>query len=103
MPELPDVTIYVEAMRARILGRTLDRVAVRSPFLMRSADRHCRRPGRTVLDVHRLGKRIAIGLDGDLWLVLHLMIAAGCIGTPPRPSSQPQSARLFAFDSASSG
>ena len=76
MPELPDVTLYVEALHARILGRTLERVMIRSPFLLRSADPPISAAqARAVLDVHRLGKRIAIGLDGDLWLVLHLMIA----------------------------
>ena len=65
MPELPDVTVYVEALRARILGRMLERVTIRSPFLLRSADPPISAGrGSAVLDVHRLGKRIAIGLDG---------------------------------------
>ena len=76
MPELPDVVVYIEALEKRIVGRRLDRVRLKSPFLVRTA-----RPpieaahGKTVHSLRRLGKRIAIGLDGDLWLVLHLMIA----------------------------
>ncbi|HEY9250741.1 MAG TPA: DNA-formamidopyrimidine glycosylase family protein, partial [Rariglobus sp.] len=76
MPELPDVEIYVEALRSRILGVRLHRVSVYSPFLMRSADPPLEAVfGRSVRDVRRLGKRIAVGFDGDLWIVLHLMIA----------------------------
>jgi formamidopyrimidine-DNA glycosylase len=76
MPELPDVTLYVEAIRARVIGQRLIRVIVRSPFLLRSADPPLSAThGGTVHDVRRLGKRIALGVDGDLWLVIHLMIA----------------------------
>ena len=81
MPELPDVTVYVEAMRTRVVGHKLDRAVVRSPFLLRTADPPLSVAiGGTVHDVRRLGKQIAIGVAGDLWLVLHLMIAlcAGC-------------------------
>jgi formamidopyrimidine-DNA glycosylase len=76
MPELPDVSVYVEALRARIVGRKLVRALIKSPFLLRSADPPLSATyGRMVHDVRRLGKRVAIGVDGDLWLVLHLMIA----------------------------
>jgi formamidopyrimidine-DNA glycosylase len=76
MPELPDVTVYVEALRTRIVGRELIRALVRSPFLLRSTNPPLSAThNRTVGDVRRLGKQIAIGLAGDLWLVLHLMIA----------------------------
>ena len=76
MPELPDVTIYVEALRQRIVGQALNRIAVCSPFLLRSADPPLESAhGRNVREVRRLGKRIAIGLEGGPWLVLHLMIA----------------------------
>ena len=75
MPELPDITIYIEALERRILGRPLQNVRLKSPFLLRSVD-----PPLTavralpVRRLRRVGKRIAIGLAGDLWLVLHLMI-----------------------------
>jgi len=76
MPELPDVEIYVEALTARIVGHRLKRVSVRGPFLLRSITPPLDAVrDKTVQRVRRVGKRIAIGLDGDLWLVLHLMIA----------------------------
>jgi formamidopyrimidine-DNA glycosylase len=101
MPELPDVTVYIEAMRARILGRTLERVTIRSPFLLRSADPPLSAAqGRAVFDVHRLGKRIAIGLDGDLWLVLHLMIAGRLHWNTAAPNLGSRNLLVvFAFDS----
>jgi formamidopyrimidine-DNA glycosylase len=76
MPELPDITAYISALEPRIVGEMLQRVRVASPFVLRTA-----RPpladvdGQTVRELRRIGKRIAIGLDNDLWLVLHLMIA----------------------------
>jgi formamidopyrimidine-DNA glycosylase len=76
VPELPDVTVYVEALRDRIAGRCLERVSIRGPFLLRStAPPVSRVEGRRVEEVRRVGKRIAIGVEGDLWLAMHLMIA----------------------------
>jgi formamidopyrimidine-DNA glycosylase len=76
MPELPDVTLYVEALRERVLDTLLRRVAVTSPFLLRTVDPPLEAvEGRKVLDVRRLGKRIVFVFAGDLYLVLHLMIA----------------------------
>jgi len=76
MPELPDVVVYVEALGGRIVGSTLKRVNLRTPFLLRSTTPPLESThGRKVREVRRLGKRIAIGLEGDLWLVIHLMIA----------------------------
>ncbi|HEV2447737.1 MAG TPA: DNA-formamidopyrimidine glycosylase family protein, partial [Candidatus Sulfopaludibacter sp.] len=76
MPELPDVTVYVEALAERIVGQRYLRGMIRGPFLLRSvAPPLAAAEGRTVRQVRRVGKRIAIGLEGDLWLVLHLMIA----------------------------
>src|SRR5580658_4010899 len=76
MPELPDVTVYVEALKTRIAGHLLVRAIVKSPFLLRSIDPPLSAThGTTVHDVRRLGKQIAIGVAGDLWLVLHLKIA----------------------------
>jgi formamidopyrimidine-DNA glycosylase len=76
MPELPDIVVCIEALEPRILGRRLERVRLASPFLLRTVTPPIQAlEGRTVRTLRRLGKRIAIGLDGDLWLVLHLMIA----------------------------
>jgi formamidopyrimidine-DNA glycosylase len=76
MPELPDVTVYVEALERRIVGERLERIEIRSPFLLRTVEPAVEAAlGRRVLAVRRIGKRIAIGLEGGLWLVLHLMIA----------------------------
>lgn len=76
MPELPDLTVYLEALERRIAGETLQRVAVLSPFLLRTAVPPIESAnGRRVTGLRRLGKRIAIGLEGELWLVFHLMIA----------------------------
>src|SRR6185503_16103045 len=76
MPELPDVTVYIEALTERIQGHRLERAEIASPFLLRSAE-----PpiidvaGQAVRDLRRIGKRIAVGFENDVWLVLHLMIA----------------------------
>ena len=76
MPELPDVTVYVELIAAKTVGRTIDRVRIASPFVVRSVDPPVSAAeGKTVRDVRRIGKRIAIGLDDDIWIVIHLMIA----------------------------
>jgi formamidopyrimidine-DNA glycosylase len=76
MPELPDVTIYVEAMRERIVGHQLQRLTIRGPFLLRTATPPIDSlPGKSVQTVRRLGKQIMLGFEGDLWLSLHLKIA----------------------------
>ena len=76
MPELPDVVVYVEALGARIVGHTLRRVSIRGPFLLRSTAPPVESvQGKVVREVRRVGKRIAIGFEGDLWLAIHLMIA----------------------------
>jgi formamidopyrimidine-DNA glycosylase len=84
MPELPDISAYLSALEPRILGQPLEQVRIASAFLLRTA-----RPpvasveGRVVRELRRIGKRIAIGVDGDLWLVLHLMIAGRLHWRPP--------------------
>ena len=76
VPELPDISAYIFALEKRVLGQKLERVRLGSPFLLRSVDPPLAEvEGRTVEQLRRLGKRIAFGLEGDLWLVLHLMIA----------------------------
>src|ERR1700760_561129 len=76
MPELPDVAVYVEALEERLVGQCLERVAIASPFLLRTVlpPLHSVH-GKRVRTVRRIGKRIAIGLEENLWLVFHLMIA----------------------------
>jgi formamidopyrimidine-DNA glycosylase len=76
MPELPDISAYLRALASRIIGQTLVHVRIASPFLLRSAQPPLASlEGRVVLELRRVGKRIAFGVEGDLWLVLHLMIA----------------------------
>ncbi len=76
MPELPDVEAYLFALRERVLGQTLEDVRVAGSFFLRTvAPPLASAAGRKVVALRRLGKRIAIGLEGDLWLVIHLMIA----------------------------
>jgi len=92
MPELPDITIYLEALGTRILHQTLDNVRVASPFLLRTASLPLSAAfGKRVLHLRRLGKRICIGLADEFWLVLHLMVAGrlhwkarGVKVSPPR-------------------
>ena len=77
MPELPDLTVYIEALASRIVGRRLERAFILKPFLLRTVEPPIEAVyGRRVDAVRRIGKRIALGLEGDLWLVFHLMIAA---------------------------
>ena len=76
MPELPDIAAYISALEARVLGQTLERVRLGSVFLLRTAEPPLASvEGRVVREIRRVGKRIAVGVDGDIWLVLHLMIA----------------------------
>jgi len=76
VPELPDVVVYVEALRARIEGRVLQRVRLRSPFVLRSVSPSIDEiAGQTVRGVRRLGKRIVLAFDAEIFLVIHLMIA----------------------------
>jgi len=76
MPELPDLTVYLEALAQRVVGQRLERVRLLSPFLLRTAVPPLESVhGRRVTEVRRVGKRLAIRLEGDLWLVFHLMIA----------------------------
>src|SRR5579872_2345283 len=99
MPELPDVTVYVEALRERILGHRYLRAVIRGPFLLRSvAPPLAAAEGKTVREVRRVGKRIAIGLEDDLWLVLHLMIAGRLHWKPATAKLGPKSLASFEFD-----
>jgi formamidopyrimidine-DNA glycosylase len=76
MPELPDITVYLEALQKRILGQRMGRVRIVSPFLLRTVEPPVASvEGKKVVELRRLGKRICIGAEGGIWLVLHLMIA----------------------------
>ncbi len=76
MPELPDISAYITALESRIIGEPIEHVRLASPFLLRTVEPPLANvEGRQVREVRRIGKRIAIGLEDDLWLVIHLMIA----------------------------
>jgi len=98
MPELPDISAYIAALEARIVGQTLERVRVGSVFLLRSVDPPLSSAeGKTVRALRRVGKRIAIGVDEDIWLVLHLMIA-GRLHWKPAGAKVAGRNALAAFD-----
>jgi formamidopyrimidine-DNA glycosylase len=98
MPELPDITAYLTALESRIVGQPLVKVRMGSPFLLRTADPPLADVyGRVVRELRRVGKRIAIGVDGDLWLVLHLMIA-GRLHWRPAGAKLAGRKSLAAFD-----
>jgi len=100
MPELPDITAYITALEPRVLNKCLDRVRLSSPFLLRTIDPPLSSAeGRTVRVLERIGKRIAFGLDGDLWLVLHIMIA-GRLHWRPKGVKLGGRQNLAAFDFA---
>jgi formamidopyrimidine-DNA glycosylase len=85
MPELPDISAYITALEPRILGQPLQQVRITSPFLLRTVEPPLSSiNGRTVQAIRRIGKRIAIGVDGDLWIVIHLMIAGRLHWRPPQ-------------------
>jgi formamidopyrimidine-DNA glycosylase len=98
MPELPDIAAYITALEARILAQPLERVRLASVFLLRTVDPPLASvEGRTVTALRRIGKRIAIGVEGDLWLVLHLMIAGRLHWRPPQAKLAGRNA-LLALD-----
>jgi formamidopyrimidine-DNA glycosylase len=95
MPELPDITLYLEALERRIIGQRLERSRINSPFLLRSVEPPLEAAhGASVTSLKRLGKRIAIGLDNDIWLVVHLMIAGRLQWRDTWPSSFPRQVLL---------
>jgi len=84
MPELPDIAAYITALEPRIVGEAIEKIRLASPFLLRTAQPPLSAvEGRRVRELRRIGKRIAIGVEGDLWLVLHLMIAGRLHWRPP--------------------
>ncbi len=98
VPELPDVAVYLEALAPRILGARLERVRLLTPFLLRSVDPPVSAvAGKTVTGLHRLGKRVVIALEDELFLVIHLMIA-GRLHWKPAGAKPPGKIGLAAFD-----
>lgn len=101
MPELPDISAYIRALEPRVVGQRLEQVRVASVFLLRTVDPPLEAAhGRVVRAVRRVGKRIAFGLDNDIWLVLHLMIA-GRLHWKPAGAKLAGKNALAAFDFAS--
>jgi formamidopyrimidine-DNA glycosylase len=98
MPELPDITAYISALEKRVIGHPLEHVRLGSPFLLRTVEPPLSKAeGRVVERLRRVGKRIAIGLESDLWLVLHLMIA-GRLHWKKRDAKLGGRQNLAAFD-----
>jgi formamidopyrimidine-DNA glycosylase len=98
MPELPDITVYIEALEQRIVGQPLERIRIAKPFLLRSVDPPLSAAsGKNVLGVRRMGKRILLELEDDLFLVIHLMIA-GRLRWVATGAKVPGKLGLAAFD-----
>ena len=98
MPELPDILLYLHALRPRIVGQRVEGVRLASPFLLRSIDPPLSAvEGRRIVVLHRLGKRIAMEAEGELFLVFHLMIA-GRFRWKPKGTRIPGKVGLFALD-----
>ncbi len=100
MPELPDITVYIEALESRLVGQRLERTRIAKPFLLRSFDPPIgEAAGKLVTGIRRMGKRIVLELEDDLFLVIHLMIA-GRLRWLPTGSKVPAKIGLAAFDLA---
>ena len=98
MPELPDIELYLEALRPRVAGARLERIRIANPFVLRSVEPTLDEvAGRRVESVRRLGKRIVLGLEEDLFVVLHLMIA-GRLSWQPPGAAIPRGRGLAALD-----
>src|SRR3954467_5891418 len=98
MPELPDITVYIEALAARVVGQTLEKTRIAKPFLLRSVDPPISAVnGKQVEAVRRMGKRIVLEMEDDLFLVIHLMIA-GRLRWVPSGGKVPGKIGLAAFD-----
>jgi formamidopyrimidine-DNA glycosylase len=102
VPELPDIVVYIEALNRRITGQTLEHIRVTSPFLLRTVSPPLSAAeGKRVRELRRAGKRIAIGLNHELWLVLHLMIAGRLHWKEQRQGSAPRGLAVIDFSSGS--
>ncbi len=100
MPELPDIVVYIEALQPRIIGQKIEKIRIASPSLLRTATPPLQSAeGKRIVELRRMGKRICIGLEDDLWLVLHLMIA-GRLHWRPSGAKLARPRGLAAFDFA---
>ncbi len=100
MPELPDVSVYLERLTAKIVGHRLERVRIGHPFLLRSVTPPIAAvEGKLVVGVERLGKRVVIAFEGELFLVVHLMIAGRLRWLAPGKKTAPNALAFFEFDS----
>jgi formamidopyrimidine-DNA glycosylase len=98
VPELPDVVAYLTALEPRVVGRRLGRLRLASPFVLRSVDPPvAEAEGRTVVGLRRVGKRIVLALEGEIFVIIHLMIA-GRLHWRPAGSRPPGRVGLAAFD-----
>ena len=98
MPELPDVDVYVDVLRRKLIGHTVEAIRLGSPFVLHSVEPAIDTAiGETVTDVRRIGKRIAVGLENDIWLVIHLMIAGRLQWHEKAPALTARN-RVAAFD-----
>jgi formamidopyrimidine-DNA glycosylase len=98
LPELPDITVYIEALERRTVGHTLEKIRIANPFLVRSVDPPISSAeSKRVEEIRRIGKRIAIGFEDDLWIVIHLLIA-GRFRWLPLGAKIPGKLGLAAFD-----
>lgn len=96
MPELPDITVYLEALKRRVLGQRLERVQILSPFLLRTAFPSIQiLRDRKVTRLRRVGKRLALGFEEEVWVVMHLMIAGRLHWLDPGPTVNPKGGARF--------
>jgi formamidopyrimidine-DNA glycosylase len=102
VPELPDISAYISALEPRVMGQPVEKIRIGTPFLLRTL-----RPsvsdaeGRTVRELRRVGKRIALGLEGEIWLVIHLMIAGRLHWRPPKSKTGGHTLAAFDFPAGS--
>ena len=100
MPELPDVSVYLERLAAKVVGHRLERVRIGHPFLLRSVTPPIAAvEGQVVVGVERLGKRIVLAFEGELFVVVHLMIAGRLRWLAPGKKTAPNALAFFEFDS----
>jgi formamidopyrimidine-DNA glycosylase len=100
MPELPDITVYIECLESRVVGQLLERIEIRNPFILRTTEPPVDAlAGRRVVGLRRMGKRIVIELDGELFCVIHLMIAGRLRWRPvgSKPPGGKQALAAFHF------